>query len=97
MTARPLEVKSSAELELDEFEKALTFREKPINKKIFESKGEMRIFYNIKKHQFHFETMARSNQHAETSSATSTEVSCQPRHDKPIPNTTTNPFHLYTD
>ncbi|CAN1230985.1 Protein TPX2 [Linum perenne] len=59
LRARPLKVKSSFELEIEELEKMPKFKAKPLNKKIFESKGELGIFCNTKKQvtvpkEFHF-------------------------------------------
>ncbi|CAN1844472.1 Protein TPX2 [Linum perenne] len=59
LRARPMKVKSSFELEIEELEKMPKFKAKPLNKKIFESKGELGIFCNTKKQvtvpkEFHF-------------------------------------------
>ncbi|AEE27612.1 targeting protein for XKLP2 [Arabidopsis thaliana] len=64
LRARPTIAKTTAELEQEELEKAPKFKAKPLNKKIFESKGEMGIFCNTKKHitipqEFHFATDER--------------------------------------
>ncbi|KAK0589405.1 hypothetical protein LWI29_013826 [Acer saccharum] len=104
LRARPPKVKSSAELELEELEKAPKFKAKPLNKKIFESKGELGIFCNTKKHvtipqEFHF----RTNERIPPPSSfvdlfDKLSLNSEPRHDKPLPrNTTPNPFHLYTE
>ncbi|CAH8336790.1 unnamed protein product [Eruca vesicaria subsp. sativa] len=64
LRARPTKAKTTAELEQEELDKAPKFKAKPLNKKIFESKGEMGIFCNTKKHitipqEFHFATDER--------------------------------------
>ncbi|PPD67114.1 hypothetical protein GOBAR_DD36008 [Gossypium barbadense] len=64
LRARPITVKSSIELEQEELEKAPKFKARPLNKKIFESKGELGIFCNTKKQvtipqEFHFATHER--------------------------------------
>ncbi|KAL4311054.1 hypothetical protein GQ457_01G000280 [Hibiscus cannabinus] len=64
LRARPIKVKSSIELEQEELEKAPKFKARPLNKKIFESKGELGIFCNAKKQvtipqEFHFATHER--------------------------------------
>ncbi|KAH0460711.1 hypothetical protein IEQ34_011374 [Dendrobium chrysotoxum] len=41
LRARPTKIKSSLELELEEFEKIPKFKARPLNKKIFESKGDL--------------------------------------------------------
>lgn len=64
LRARPTKAKTTAELEQEELDKEPKFKAKPLNKKIFESKGEMGIFCNTKKHitipqEFHFATHER--------------------------------------
>ncbi|CAI0548803.1 unnamed protein product [Linum tenue] len=59
LRARPVKVKSTLELEKEALEKIPKFKAKPLNKKIFESKGELGIFCNTKKQvtvpkEFHF-------------------------------------------
>ncbi|KAF2306496.1 hypothetical protein GH714_018662 [Hevea brasiliensis] len=49
LRARPPMVKSSLELEKEELEKIPKFKARPLNMKIFESKGEMGIFCNVRK------------------------------------------------
>ncbi|KAH7576964.1 hypothetical protein JRO89_XS01G0183400 [Xanthoceras sorbifolium] len=104
LRARPPKVKSSAELELEELEKAPKFKAKPLNKKIFESKGELGIFCNTKKHvtipqEFHL----RTNERIPPPSAVvdlfdRLSLNSEPQDAKPFPrNTTPNPFHLYTE
>ncbi|KAL9691854.1 hypothetical protein QQ045_012281 [Rhodiola kirilowii] len=60
----PQTVKSSFELELKELQKIPKFKARPLNKKIFESKGELGIFCTSKKQvtipeEFHFATDER--------------------------------------
>ncbi|EEF44398.1 protein with unknown function [Ricinus communis] len=64
LRARPPKVKSSSELEKEELENIPKFKARPLNKKIFESKGELGLFCNVKKHvtipqEFHFATNER--------------------------------------
>ncbi|CAN6168217.1 unnamed protein product [Urochloa humidicola] len=64
MRARPPSVKSSQELELEELEKAPKFKARPLNKKIFESKGDIGVFAHPKPQvtapkEFHFSTDVR--------------------------------------
>nr|GLL45448.1 protein TPX2 isoform X2 [Ipomoea trifida] len=64
LRARPPKIKSSVELEKEELEKLPKFKARPLNKKIFESKGDVGIFCNTKKQvtvpqEFHFATDER--------------------------------------
>nr|XP_043612372.1 protein TPX2 [Erigeron canadensis] len=59
LRARPPKIKSTEELEKEELEKAPKFKARPLNKKIFESKGELGLFCNKKRQvtipqEFHF-------------------------------------------
>ncbi|KAJ0229340.1 Protein TPX2 [Hirschfeldia incana] len=104
LRARPTKAKTTAELEQEELEKAPKFKAKPLNKKIFESKGEMGIFCNTKKHitipqEFHFATDERISKPNSVFDAfdklSLTSESC---HEKPLPrNTAPNPFNLRTE
>ncbi|KAL0732284.1 hypothetical protein Bca4012_008493 [Brassica carinata] len=104
LRARPTKAKTTAELEQEELEKAPKFKAKPLNKKIFESKGEMGIFCNTKKHitipqEFHFATderISRPNSVLDAFDKLSlTSESC---HEKPLPRITApNPFNLRTE
>ncbi|KAG6383195.1 hypothetical protein SASPL_157060 [Salvia splendens] len=49
LRARPPKIKSSEELEKEELENISHFKARPLNRKIFESKGEMGMFCNMKK------------------------------------------------
>jgi targeting protein for Xklp2 len=79
--ARPLRVKSSAELEEEMLAKIPKFKARPVNKKILAAPAlpaPQRSTPHLPEFQeFHLQTMARANQHAETSSIASTEVSKQ--------------------
>ncbi|KAF8111729.1 hypothetical protein N665_0073s0085 [Sinapis alba] len=104
LRARPTKAKTTAELEQEELEKAPKFKAKPLNKKIFESKGEMGIFCNMKKHttipqEFHFATDERISRPCPVvdifDKLSLTSDSC---HEKPLPrNTAPNPFNLRTE
>ncbi|KAJ1375379.1 TPX2, C-terminal, partial [Sesbania bispinosa] len=106
LRARPPKVKSSLELEQEELEKIPKFKARPLNKKIFESKGDIGIFCNTKKHvtepqEFHFATDERIPPQP-AAVADLFEKLClksEPaRNHNPIPRKTTpNPFHLHTE
>ncbi|PPR85617.1 hypothetical protein GOBAR_AA35071 [Gossypium barbadense] len=103
LRARPITVKSSIELEQEELEKAPKFKARPLNKKIFESKGELGIFCNTKKlvtipQEFHFATHERIPPPAAVFDLfDKLSLKSESSHD-PIPrNTIPNPFHLQTE
>ncbi|GMN53839.1 hypothetical protein TIFTF001_022969 [Ficus carica] len=105
LRARPTQVKSSLEIEKEELEKIPKFKAKPLNKKIFESKGELGIFCNVKKQitkpqEFHFATDERippPPPSAVVDLFDKLSLNSNPRHE-PLPrNTRPNPFHLHTE
>ncbi|KAG0483961.1 hypothetical protein HPP92_012045 [Vanilla planifolia] len=64
LRARPIKIKSSQELELEELEKIPKFKARPLNKKILESKGDLGLFCQSKPQvttprEFHFATNDR--------------------------------------
>lgn len=64
LRARPPKVKSSEELEKEEMEKVPKFKAKPLNKKIFSSRGDLGVFRHFKRQvtvpeEFHFKTDER--------------------------------------
>ncbi|XP_011029042.1 PREDICTED: protein TPX2 [Populus euphratica] len=104
LRARPARVKSSLELEQEEIEKIPRFKARPLNKKIFESKGAMGIFCHAKKQvtvpqEFHFATNERiPPQAAVADMFDKLSLRSEPILDNPIPrNTKPNPFHLHTE
>ncbi|CAF1923604.1 hypothetical protein Bca4012_069652 [Brassica carinata] len=104
LRARPTKAKTTAELEQEELEKAPKFKAKPLNKKIFESKGEMGIFCNMKKHitipqEFHFATDERISQPCPVVDIfDKLSLTSDSWHEKPLPrNTAPNPFNLRTE
>lgn len=105
LRARPTIVKSSLEIEQEELEKFPKFKARPLNKKIFESKGELGLLCNSKKQvtipqEFHFAIYERIPPSPSTVSDLfdKLSLSSEPNHDKQIPrNTKPNPFHLHTD
>ncbi|XP_015574010.1 protein TPX2 [Ricinus communis] len=104
LRARPPKVKSSSELEKEELENIPKFKARPLNKKIFESKGELGLFCNVKKHvtipqEFHFATNERIPPPAAVADLfDKLSLTSEPRHDNPLPrNTVPNPFHLHTE
>ncbi|KAK8527741.1 hypothetical protein V6N13_085551 [Hibiscus sabdariffa] len=103
LRAKPPKVKSSIELEQEELEKAPKFKARPLNKKIFESKGEMGIFCNAKKQvtipqEFHFATHERIPPPVAVFDIfDKLSLNSESIHD-PLPrNTIPNPFHLHTE
>ncbi|XP_030546298.1 protein TPX2 isoform X8 [Rhodamnia argentea] len=104
LRARPPRVKSSFELEQEELEKVPKFKARPLNKKIFESKGNMGMFCNTKRHltqpqEFHFATDERFPQPTAVFDLfDKLSLKSEPRQEIPIPrNTAPNPFHLHTE
>ncbi|RID49060.1 hypothetical protein BRARA_I05525 [Brassica rapa] len=104
LRARPTKAKTTAELEQEELEKAPKFKAKPMNKKIFESKGEMGIFCNTKKHitipqEFHFATDERiSKPNSVLDAFDKLSLTSESCHEKPLPRKTApNPFNLRTE
>ncbi|KAB5515790.1 hypothetical protein DKX38_026438 [Salix brachista] len=104
LRARPERVKSSLELEKEELEKIPKFKARPLNKKIFESKGAMGIFCHAKKQvtvpqEFHFATNERiPSQAAVADMFDKLSLRSEPILDNPIPRKTQpNPFHLHTE
>ncbi|KAJ8444829.1 hypothetical protein Cgig2_008886 [Carnegiea gigantea] len=105
LRARPTKVKSSLEIEQEELEKIPKFKARPLNKKIFESKGEMGLFSNTKKQvtipqEFHFAVDERIPPPWPNVADLFDKLSLnsEPKHEKHIPrNTKPNPFHLHTE
>ncbi|XP_061355574.1 protein TPX2 [Gastrolobium bilobum] len=109
LRARPPKIKSTLEIEQEELEKIPKFKARPLNKKIFESKGDIGIFCHTKKHvtepqEFHFATNERIPPPAAVAPAAVADMfaklclKSEPRNHNPIPkNTTPSPFHLHTE
>lgn len=107
LRARPPKIKSYEELEKEELEKIPKFKARPLNKKIFESKGELGMFCNTKKQitvpqEFHFAIDERIPPPPPTSVADMFDklsLHSETQHDKPpLPrNTTPQPFNLHTE
>ncbi|GKU93094.1 hypothetical protein SLEP1_g6722 [Rubroshorea leprosula] len=101
--ARPPKVKSSIELEQEELEKAPKFKARPLNKKIFESKGELGISCHEKKQvtipqEFHFATNERIPPPAAVVDLfDKLSLKSERRHDPITKSTIPNPFHLHTE
>lgn len=107
LRARPTSIKSSQELELEEFKKIPKFKARRLNKKIFESKGDLGLFCQSKSQittpqEFHFATNDRLGPPPSTmvdlfdklslhSESSHHSQQDHPRLTKP------NPFHLYTE
>ncbi|XP_024991270.1 protein TPX2 [Cynara cardunculus var. scolymus] len=105
LRARPPKIKSTEELEKEELEKAPKFKARPLNKKIFESKGELGLFCNKKRQvtipqEFHFAIDERIPLPTANVADLFDKLSlCSDSYNqKPIPrNTAPNPFHLHTE
>ncbi|KAF5756076.1 putative TPX2 central domain-containing protein [Helianthus annuus] len=105
LRARAPNVKSTEELEREELEKAPKFKARPLNKKIFESKGELGLFCNKKRQvtipeEFHFAIDERIPPPTANVADMFDKLSlCSDTHTrKPIPRITApNPFHLHTE
>ncbi|KAH0751561.1 hypothetical protein KY285_004709 [Solanum tuberosum] len=105
LRARPPRIRSSKEMEKEELEKVPKFKARPLNKKIFESKGDLGMFCNTKRQvtvpqEFHFATDERIPPPANAADMLFDKLSInsEPQNDKTIPrNTTPNPFHLSTE
>ncbi|CAA0816222.1 Protein TPX2 [Striga hermonthica] len=104
LRARPPTIKSTEELEKEELENIPQFKARPLNKKIFESKGEMGIFSHMKKpitipEEFHFAIDKRITPPvAVVDLFDKLSINSQSHQEKPLPrNTTPNPFHLHTE
>ncbi|KAF7800752.1 protein TPX2-like isoform X2 [Senna tora] len=105
LRARPPKVKSSLELEQEELENIPKFKARPLNKKVFESKGDIGIFSHAKKQvtqpqEFHFATDERIPPPSAVAYLFDklSLNSEQPAHKNPVPrNTIPNPFHLHTE
>ncbi|KEH30703.1 targeting protein for Xklp2 protein [Medicago truncatula] len=103
LRARPPTVKSSLEIEQEELEKIPKFKARPLNKKIFESKGDIGLFCHMKKHvtepqEFHFATSERFPPPTAVADLfDKLSLKSEPARNT-IPRTTTpNPFHLHTE
>ncbi|KAL0444263.1 UNVERIFIED_CONTAM: protein TPX2 [Sesamum latifolium] len=100
LRARPPRIKSSEEQEKEELKNIPQFKARPLNRKIFESKGDMGIFCNAKKQvtipqEFHF---AIDKRIPPPTAVVDLLISSEPQQEKPLPkNTTPNPFHLHTE
>lgn len=105
LRARPPTVKTTEELEQEELEKAPKFKARPLNKKIFESKGELGLFCNKKRQvtipqEFHFAIDERIPPPLPNVSDLFDKMSiCSDSvNQKPLPRLTApNPFHLHTE
>ncbi|KAG8386856.1 hypothetical protein BUALT_Bualt03G0192500 [Buddleja alternifolia] len=107
LRARPPRIKSSEEIEKEQLENVPQFKARPLNRKIFESKGEMGMFSNMKKQvtipeEFHFAIDKRIPPPPPPSAVVDLfdklSISSESLQEKPLPrNTTPNPFHLHTE
>ncbi|XP_023531076.1 protein TPX2-like [Cucurbita pepo subsp. pepo] len=105
LRARPPRAKSFLEIEQEALEKIPKFKARPLDKKIFESKGELGMFCNMKKHvtkpqEFHFATNERNPPPPCVVADLFDKLSIcsDTRSHNPLPrNTKPNPFHLYTE
>ncbi|PHT96304.1 Protein TPX2 [Capsicum chinense] len=93
-------------MEKEELEKVPKFKARPLNKKIFESKGDLGMFCNTKRQvtvpqEFHFATDERILPPANVADELlfgKLPLNSESQNDKTIPrNTTPNPFRLSTE
>ncbi|KAL5730452.1 hypothetical protein ACHQM5_003269 [Ranunculus cassubicifolius] len=104
LRARPTTVKTSLEIEEEELEKIPKFKARPLDKRIFESKGGVGMFRIPKGHvtrpqEFHFATDERIPPAKSVFDLfDKLSLNSEPRYNPQIPRTTTpNPFHLNTE
>ncbi|KAL1560663.1 protein TPX2-like [Salvia divinorum] len=104
LRARPPKIKSSEELEKEELENISHFKARPLNRKIFESKGEMGMFCNMKKQvtipqEFNFAIDKRIPPPTPVIDLFDKLSICsESQREKLLSrNTTPNPFHLHTE
>ncbi|KAM3217805.1 hypothetical protein P3L10_027248 [Capsicum annuum] len=106
LRGRPPRIRSSKEMEKEELEKVPKFKARPLNKKIFESKGDLGMFCNTKRQvtvpqEFHFATDERILPPANVADELlfgKLPLNSESQNDKTIPrNTTPNPFRLSTE
>ncbi|KAL5080315.1 hypothetical protein RYX36_008736 [Vicia faba] len=104
LRARQPTMKISLEIEQEELEKIPKFKPKPLNKKIFESKGDIGIFLHMKKHvtepqEFHFATNERFPQSASVAGLfDKLSLKSKPARHKTVPRITTlNPSHFHIE
>ncbi|XP_060201750.1 protein TPX2-like isoform X2 [Lycium barbarum] len=105
LRARPPRIRSSKEMEKEELEKVPKFKARPLNKKIFESKGDLGMFCNTKRQvtvpqEFHFATDERIPPPANVADLSFDKLSLgsESQNDKRIPrNTIPDPFRLSTE
>ncbi|CAA6668679.1 unnamed protein product [Spirodela intermedia] len=106
LRARPPRVKSSQELELEELERIPKFKARPLNKKIFEMRGDRGSLRRPKRQitipqEFHFATDERMGPPAfvlEAFDKLSLHSERQTEQQRQVPRLTIpNPFHLHTE
>ncbi|RWR79781.1 protein TPX2 [Cinnamomum micranthum f. kanehirae] len=106
LRSRPTKVKNSQELEQEELEKMPKFKARRLNRKIFESRGEIGVFCNQKRQLtvpqgFHFATDERIPPPPAKEVFhifDKLSLNSEPSREKPLPRITTpNPFHLHTE
>ncbi|KAI5074743.1 hypothetical protein GOP47_0010704 [Adiantum capillus-veneris] len=103
--ARPAKVKSSEEREQEELAKIPKFKARPLDKKIFWSRGDLGIFRNTKRQvttpvEFRFATEERVNNQPQTQTALDlfSKLSINPQNENQPPKLTKpEPFHLLTE
>ncbi|GLJ44975.1 hypothetical protein SUGI_0946730 [Cryptomeria japonica] len=103
LRARPPKVKSSEELQKEELENVPKFKARPLNKKIFSSRGDLGVFRHFKRQvtkpeEFHFKTDERC--HASPAPADlfmKLSLNSEPSHDTIVRSTKPKPFHLLTE
>ncbi|KAL3692098.1 hypothetical protein R1sor_005749 [Riccia sorocarpa] len=102
---RPITVKSREELEIEEIAKMPKFKARPLNKRIFESRGELGVYRNNKREvtqieEFRFATDQRLKHHEQPSSLAdvfSKMCLSQQHQANNLRPTVPEPFHLETE
>ncbi|KAL2621963.1 hypothetical protein R1flu_002168 [Riccia fluitans] len=102
---RPTTVKSREEQELEELANMPKFKARPLNKRIFESRGDMGVYRNCKREvtqiqEFHFATDERLKHHEQPSSLADilSKMSINQQQQENVPHLTVpEPFHLETE
>ncbi|MCO5608455.1 hypothetical protein L7F22_062665 [Adiantum nelumboides] len=96
--ARPPKVKSSEEREQEELAKIPKFKARPLDKKIFWSRGDLGIFRNTKRQEFRFATQERIHSQPQIPLDLFDKLSINSQNENQPPKSTKRePFHLLTE
>lgn len=103
LRARTPKIKSTEELEKEELEKIPKFKARPLNKRIFSSRGDLGIFRNSKRQattplEFHFATEERCyHSPPPVDLLEKLSLNSEPHQDAGCRPTVPKPFHLLTE